>query len=38
LGTDKRGLWKEILDSKYNGWRSLREDGKLVGALFGGKI
>ncbi|XP_068483236.1 uncharacterized protein [Phaseolus vulgaris] len=28
LGTDIRGLWKEILDSKYGGWRSLREDNK----------
>ena len=28
LGTDKGGLWKEILDSKYGGWRSLREGGK----------
>jgi len=24
--TDKSGLWKEILESKYGGWRSLRED------------
>jgi len=27
-GTDRGGLWKEILDSKYGGWRSLREDNK----------
>jgi len=25
LGTDKGGLWKELLESKYGGWRSLRE-------------
>ena len=25
LGSDKGGMWKEILDSKYGGWRSLRE-------------
>ena len=29
LGTNKGVLWKEILDSKYGGWRSLREDGKI---------
>ena len=29
LGTDKGGLWKEILVSKYGGWRSLREGGKV---------
>ena len=29
LGTDKGGLWKEILVSKYGGWRSLREEGKV---------
>ena len=28
LGTDKGGLWKEILISKYGGWRSLRGEGK----------
>jgi len=28
LGSDKGGLWKEILVSKYGSWRSLREDGK----------
>ena len=28
LGSDKSGLWKEILDSMYGGWRSLREGGK----------
>ena len=28
-GTDKGGLWKEILVSKYGGWRSLREGGKV---------
>jgi len=28
LGSDKGGLWKEILVSKYGGWRSLREEGK----------
>jgi len=27
LGTDKGGLWKEILVSKYGGWRSLRGEG-----------
>ena len=27
-GTDRGGLWKEILDSKYGGWRSLREESK----------
>jgi len=26
LGTENGGLWKEIIDSKYGGWRSLRED------------
>jgi len=26
---DKGGLWKEILDSKYGGWRSLRESRKI---------
>jgi len=26
LGTDKGGLWKEVIDSKYGGWRSLREE------------
>jgi len=29
LGMDKGGLWKEILVSKYGGWRSLREGGKV---------
>ena len=29
LGTDKGGMWKEILASKYGGWRSLREEGKV---------
>lgn len=28
LGSDKEGLWKEIIVSKYGGWRSLREKGK----------
>jgi len=28
LGSDKGGLWKEIIVSKYGGWRSLREEGK----------
>jgi len=28
LGSDKGGIWKEILVSKYGGWRSLRKDGK----------
>ena len=28
LSTNKGGLWKEILDSKYGGWRSLREGDK----------
>jgi len=27
-GTNKGGLWKEILDSKYGGWRSLKDGGK----------
>jgi len=25
LGSNKGGLWKEILESKYGGWRSLQE-------------
>ena len=29
LGTNKGGLWKGILVSKYGGWRSLREEGKV---------
>jgi len=28
LRSDKGGLWKEILDSKYGGWRFLRKGGK----------
>jgi len=28
LGSYKGGLWKEVIDSKYGGWRSLREGGK----------
>ena len=24
LGTDKKGLWREVLESKYGGWRSLK--------------
>ena len=28
LGSDKGGLWKEIIVSKYGGWRSLREGEK----------
>jgi len=28
LGADKGGLWKEIIVFKYEGWRSLREEGK----------
>ena len=28
LKTDKSVLWKEILDSKYGGWRSLRNQDK----------
>jgi len=28
LGSDKGGLWKEILVSKYGGWRSLGDEGK----------
>jgi len=28
LGSDMGGLWKEIIVSKYGGWRSLREGGK----------
>jgi len=27
LGSENGGLWKKILDSKYGGWRSLREEG-----------
>jgi len=27
-GLAKGGLWKEILDSKYGGWRNLRAEGK----------
>jgi len=26
LGSKKGGLWKEVIESKYDGWRSLRED------------
>jgi len=26
LGSDKGELWKEIIDSKYGGWRSLKEN------------
>jgi len=25
LGTDKGGLWKDILEFKYGGWRRLRD-------------
>ena len=28
MGSDKGGLWKEILESKYGGWRVLRKEGK----------
>ena len=28
LESDKGGLWKEVIDSKYGGWRSLREGSK----------
>jgi len=28
LGSDKGGLWKKIIVSKYEGWRSLREEWK----------
>ena len=28
LGSDKGDLWKEIFDSKYGRWRSLRDGGK----------
>jgi len=28
FGSNKGGLWKEITDSKYGGWRSLREGAK----------
>jgi len=28
MGLVKGGLWKEILEDKYGGWRSLREGGK----------
>jgi len=28
LGADKEGLWKEVLFSKYGGWRSLGEGGR----------
>jgi len=24
LGSEKTGLWKEVLNSKYGGWRDLR--------------
>ena len=24
MGSDERGLWKEVLESKYEGWRTLR--------------
>jgi len=34
LGSDKGGLWKEILDSKYGGWRCLREEGKIRRSSF----
>jgi len=27
LGTNKGGLWKEVLHSKYGGWRSLKKVG-----------
>jgi len=26
LGSFERGLWKEVLESKYGGWRNLKED------------
>ena len=26
LGSDKGGLWKEVIESKYGGWRSLKEN------------
>jgi len=28
MGLVKGGLWKEILEAKYGGWRCLREGGK----------
>ena len=28
LGYEKQGLWKEVLDSKYGGWRDLRSQRK----------
>jgi len=31
------GLWKEILDSKYGGWRNLRAEGKPCRGSFGGE-
>jgi len=28
LGSEKKGLWKEVLDSKYGGWRDPRSQRK----------
>jgi len=28
LGYEKKGLWKEVLDSKYGGWKDLRDQKK----------
>jgi len=28
LGYEKKDLWKEMLDSKYGGWRDLRNQRK----------
>jgi len=26
LGSNEGGLWKEVLESQYRGWRNLKED------------
>jgi len=26
LGSDKGGLWKEVIESKYDSWRSLKKN------------
>jgi len=30
LGYEKKGLWKEVLGSKYGGWRDLRNKKKVT--------
>jgi len=30
LGFEKKSLWKEVLDSKYGGWRELRNQRSVV--------